>query len=24
VLEKDTDGRVVFEWVTMENPGLRD
>jgi len=23
-LAKDTDGRVVFEWVTMENPGLRD
>ncbi len=23
-ISKETDGRVVFEWVEMENPGLRD
>lgn len=23
-LAKETDGRVVFEWVNMENPGLAD
>lgn len=23
-ISKETDGRVVFEWVGMENPGLRD
>ncbi len=24
VLEGETDGRVVFEWVHMDNPGLAD